>query len=114
MLSGMRVGPTSPMRPEACAYLRVCALGAPAATLWLVLNGIFRGLGDTRRPPLTGAKYYGYATASCYKHSRNLLWLHSLWPRLLTTRTPLLWALVFTALNAVLDPFFIFVCGFRP
>ena len=51
----------------------MCALGAPAATLWLVLNGIFRGLGDTR--------------------------------------TPLLWALVFTALNAVLDPFFIFVCG---
>ena len=48
MLTGMRVGPTSPMRAEACAYLRVCAFGAPAATLWLVLNGIFRGLGDTR------------------------------------------------------------------
>ena len=60
ILSGMRVGPMSPMRPEACAYLRVCALGAPAATLWLVLNGIFRGLGDTRRAPLTVATYYGY------------------------------------------------------
>jgi len=74
MLTGMRVGPASPMRPEASAYLRVCALGAPAATLWLVLNGIFRGLGDTR--------------------------------------TPLLWALAFTSLNALLDPLFIFVCGF--
>ena len=78
MLSGMRVGPTSPMRPEACAYLRVCALGAPAATLWLVLNGIFRGLGDTRRAPptLTVATCCGYmlrlhTMASCYKHSHN-------------------------------------------
>lgn len=74
MLTAMRVGPASPMRAEACAYLRVCALGAPAATVWLVLNGIFRGLGDTK--------------------------------------TPLLWALVFTGLNAILDPLFIFVFGF--
>jgi Na+-driven multidrug efflux pump len=37
-----------------------------------------------------------------------------LWPCVRTTRTPLLWALVFTALNAVLDPFFIFVRGLDP
>ena len=44
----------------------------PTATLWLVSNGIFRGLGDTR--------------------------------------TPLVWALLFSALNAALDPLFIFPC----
>ena len=40
------------MRAEALAYLRVCAAGAPAATIWLVVNGIFRGLGDTATPLL--------------------------------------------------------------
>lgn len=49
------------------------AFGTPAATLWLVTNGVFRGLGDTR--------------------------------------TPLLYSLFFTALNACLDPLFIFVFG---
>jgi Na+-driven multidrug efflux pump len=28
------------------AYLKIRALGTPAATLWLVTNGIFRGLGQ--------------------------------------------------------------------
>jgi Na+-driven multidrug efflux pump len=54
-------------------YLRVAALGAPTATLWLVVNGIFRGLGDTT--------------------------------------TPLVWALLFTLMNAVLDPILIFPLG---
>ena len=62
----------SPMRPTALSYLRVRALGAPAATVWLVANGIFRGLGDTR--------------------------------------TPLAWALLFSALNGLLDPLLIFPC----
>jgi len=31
----------------ALAYLSARALGAPAETVWLVVNGIFRGLGDT-------------------------------------------------------------------
>ena len=35
---------------SAVSYLRVRALGTPAATLWLVTNGVFRGLGDTRTP----------------------------------------------------------------
>ena len=56
---------------SAVSYLQVRALGTPAATLWLVGNGIFRGLGDTK--------------------------------------TPLIYSLAFTALNAVLDPLFIFV-----
>jgi Na+-driven multidrug efflux pump len=64
------------MHAPALAYLRICSLGAPAATLWLVTNGIFRGLGDTA--------------------------------------TPLVWALCFTALNAVLDPLFIFRFGLGP
>jgi len=50
------------------------AFGTPAATLWLVTNGIFRGLGDTR--------------------------------------TPLVYSLAFTAMNAALDPLFIFTFGF--
>jgi putative MATE family efflux protein len=58
---------------SAVSYLQVRALGTPAATLWLVANGIFRGLGDTR--------------------------------------TPLVYSLAFTALNAVLDPLFIFGFG---
>ncbi|GAX25364.1 hypothetical protein FisN_5Lh461 [Fistulifera solaris] len=70
---GMGVGPASPMWFSAVSYLQVRALGTPAATLWLVTNGIFRGLGDTR--------------------------------------TPLIYSLLFTLLNVVFDPFFIFVAG---
>jgi putative MATE family efflux protein len=68
---GMGLNPSSPMWHSAVSYLQVRAFGTPAATLWLVANGIFRGLGDTR--------------------------------------TPLWYSLFFTALNAVLDPLFIFV-----
>ena len=68
------VPPTSTMRASALGYLRVCAIGSPLTTLWLAVNGIFRGLGDTA--------------------------------------TPLLWALVFSGLNALLDPIFIFKFGF--
>ena len=74
ILQGMGVGSTSSMHYSAFSYLRVRALGTPAATLWLVTNGIFRGLGDTS--------------------------------------TPLKYALLFTGLNAVLDPFFIFTLKF--
>jgi len=74
ILQGMGVGPTSPMYYSAYSYLRVRALGTPAATLWLVSNGVFRGLGDTS--------------------------------------TPLKYSLLFTALNAILDPFFIFTLKF--
>lgn len=63
----------SPMWHSAVSYLKIRALGTPAATLWLVSNGIFRGLGDTR--------------------------------------TPLKYSIVFTVLNAILDPLFIF--GFK-
>ncbi|EED90995.1 predicted protein [Thalassiosira pseudonana CCMP1335] len=72
ILQGMGVPPTSSMFHSAYSYLRVRALGTPAATLWLVTNGIFRGLGDTR--------------------------------------TPFKYSLLFTGLNAILDPFFIFTC----
>lgn len=39
ILKGMGVGSTSPMHHSAYSYLRVRALGTPAATLWLVTNG---------------------------------------------------------------------------
>ena len=71
---GMGVTEASPMWHSAVSYLRVRALGTPAATMWLVTNGIFRGLGDTR--------------------------------------TPLIYALFFTGLNAILDPLFIFTFHF--
>jgi len=71
---GMGLTPVSPMWESAVSYLRVRALGTPAATLWLVTNGIFRGLGDTR--------------------------------------TPLVYSLFFTGLNAILDPIFIFTLHF--
>jgi putative MATE family efflux protein len=50
ILTGMGVGSTSTMYPSALGYLTVRAYGTPAATLWLVTNGIFRGLGDTKTP----------------------------------------------------------------
>lgn len=68
------VNEISPMWHSAFSYLRIRALGTPAATLWLVVNGIFRGLGDTR--------------------------------------TPLIYSLLFTLLNAILDPIFIFTLHF--
>jgi putative MATE family efflux protein len=71
---GMGLTSSNPMWPSAVSYLRVRALGTPAATLWLVTNGIFRGLGDTR--------------------------------------TPLVYSFLFTALNAILDPLFIFTLHF--
>jgi len=71
---GMGLSPSNPMYFSAVSYLRVRALGTPAATLWLVSNGIFRGLGDTR--------------------------------------TPLIYSFLFTALNAILDPLFIFTFNF--
>lgn len=70
----MGLSPASPMWESAVSYLKVRALGTPAATLWLVTNGIFRGLGDTR--------------------------------------TPLAYSLLFTGLNIVLDPLFIFTLNF--
>jgi putative MATE family efflux protein len=68
--AGMGLTPASPMWHSAVSYLQVRAFGTPAATLWLVANGIFRGLGDTK--------------------------------------TPLVYSFMFTALNIVLDPLFIF------
>lgn len=47
---GMGLSPSSPMWYSAVSYLQIRALGTPAATLWLVTNGIFRGLGDTQTP----------------------------------------------------------------
>ena len=67
----MGLTPASNMWHSAVSYLQIRALGTPAATLWLVTNGIFRGLGDTK--------------------------------------TPLVYSLVFTTLNIILDPLFIFV-----
>ena len=52
VLTAACVGPGSAMRVSALGYLRVCAVGAPTTTLWLVANGIFRGLGDTATPLL--------------------------------------------------------------
>ena len=74
IIRGMGVSASSSMWYSAVSYLRIRALGTPAATLWLVTNGIFRGLGDTR--------------------------------------TPLVYSLLFTGLNALLDPFFIFTLRF--
>jgi len=74
IVQAMGVGPSSEMYANAVAYLRFKAIGSPGATLWLVANGVFRGLGDTV--------------------------------------TPLKWALAFTAMNAIMDPIFIFTLGF--
>jgi Na+-driven multidrug efflux pump len=49
-LSPLKDGGVGGMWNPAIGYLRIRALGTPAATLWLVTNGIFRGLGDTQTP----------------------------------------------------------------
>jgi hypothetical protein len=74
ILAGMGVTAASGMHASAYSYMRVRALGTPAATLWLVTNGVYRGLGDTS--------------------------------------TPLIYSILFTVLNAILDPIFIFTLGF--
>jgi len=74
ILAGMGVTAASGMHASAYSYMRVRALGTPAATLWLVTNGVYRGLGDTK--------------------------------------TPLIYSILFTVLNAILDPIFIFTLGF--
>ncbi len=43
IIQGMGVTNTNTMWPHAISYLKIRALGTPAATLWLVVNGIFRG-----------------------------------------------------------------------
>lgn len=50
IVRAMGVGPTSEMFPHAVSYLRVRSLGTPGATVWLVVQGIYRGLGDTATP----------------------------------------------------------------
>lgn len=52
IVGGFGVGSTSIMREPAIAYVSLRALGAPAVTLLLVTQGIFRGLGDTLTPLL--------------------------------------------------------------
>lgn len=41
---------TSAMRPDAWTYLSIRGLGAPFTVILLVLQGVFRGLGDTKSP----------------------------------------------------------------
>ena len=44
VIRGMGIAPDNAMFEPAVSYLRVRAVGAPAETLWLVVNGIFRGV----------------------------------------------------------------------
>ncbi|KAK9837240.1 hypothetical protein WJX81_001184 [Elliptochloris bilobata] len=44
------VPPESPLHASALAFLRIKAIGAPASSLLLVSQGVFRGLGDARTP----------------------------------------------------------------
>ena len=48
IIAGMGVSSSSPMLASALGYLKIRALGSPASTLWLVVNGVYRGLGDTK------------------------------------------------------------------
>ena len=74
IIKGMGLGTTSSMWNSAFSYIRIRALGTPAATLWLVTNGVFRDLGDTK--------------------------------------TPLVYSIIFTLLNIIFDPLFIFNFNF--
>lgn len=54
------------MLPHAVSYLRIRALGTPGATLWLVINGIYRGLGDTATPLKWALIFTGLNGASSF------------------------------------------------
>ena len=73
ILTGLGVPVTSPMHGPALSYMMVRGFALPASMLWLVANGVYRGIGDTV--------------------------------------TPLIWSVVFTLLNVVLDPIFMFRMG---
>lgn len=49
-LGAWGAGGESPLHGSAAAYLTVRALSAPATVFFLALQGVFRGLGDTRAP----------------------------------------------------------------
>eukprot|EP00887_Chlorella_sp_A99_P001482 scaffold8.g1482.t1 len=49
-LGAWGVGPASPLRASAVVYLGIRALAAPAGVLFITLQGVFRGLGDTKAP----------------------------------------------------------------
>ena len=85
VLSAMSVGTGSAMRASALGYLRVCSCGAPAVTLWLATNGIFRGLGDTTTPLIWALAFTAMnAGARCAQTRawRNPLPAHHAWQRL--------------------------------
>lgn len=73
ILLGLGVPQTSTMYAPAFSYMMVRGFALPASMLWLVVNGVYRGIGDTV--------------------------------------TPLVWSCVFTALNVILDPIFMFRMG---
>jgi Na+-driven multidrug efflux pump len=70
ILLGLGVSSTSPMFAPAYSYMMVRGFALPASMLWMVVNGVYRGIGDTV--------------------------------------TPLIWSCVFTVLNVILDPIFMF------
>jgi putative MATE family efflux protein len=49
-LGAWGAGPDSPLHADAALYLGIRAAAAPATALFLTLQGVFRGLGDTRWP----------------------------------------------------------------
>lgn len=105
IIRGMGVTEASGMWHSAVSYLFVRALGTPAATLWLVTNGIFRGkfcLFIELPSKHVSLMFSNLGKYPCFLISfYNPLGLGD-------TKTPLKYSLFFTALNAILDPFFIF------
>ncbi|KAK9794036.1 hypothetical protein WJX73_008223 [Symbiochloris irregularis] len=49
-LAAWGIPASSPLRADALTYLQIKAFGAPALVVLFVLQGAFRGLGDTRTP----------------------------------------------------------------
>ncbi len=101
IIRAMGVGVGSEMYAPAVSYLRIRALGTPAATLWLVSNGIFRYVGGqvisflpSSTPPPTHAPTTNRGLGD--------------------TLTPLKWSIIFTLLNAALDPLCMFTLGMGP
>ncbi|KAL0435388.1 UNVERIFIED_CONTAM: protein DETOXIFICATION 42 [Sesamum radiatum] len=101
LLSFMGVKPDSEMSYPAQQYLKLRSLGAPAVLLSLAMQGVFRGLKDTKTPL--------YATGKCSYILKNV-YRQTIKPSSVSNQLPYLNTSVFGDLaNIVLDPIFMFV-----
>lgn len=79
ILGGMGISRHSEMTPTAMAYMKARAFAAPAATLWVVANGIFR---DTERMVVVHLAWTASPFREIYSYDLSLFYAHATVDRL--------------------------------